>query len=216
VSGFFAVLQSFLLISFLNQAAADQAKPTDKKTDAKSGYVDCSSRDPKALTPILLDPCMQAPVGNLGCGQQIGVLERNGIWLKIALPDGTTRYIANSAVSQVNDKLVVFDAESGIPDQAPPKCPSSHGVRPPRPIFTPDPEYTREASRAHIQGTVSLLLTVDTEGHVSDVKLERKLGHGLDEKAIEAVRRWKFEPGRRDDKPVAVKLSVEVKFSLYN
>ena len=47
------------------------------------------------------------------------------------------------------------------------------------------------------------------------MKVARSLGMGLDQKAIEAVRRWTFEPAMKDDKPVAVQINVEVNFRLY-
>ena len=58
-------------------------------------------------------------------------------------------------------------------------------------------------------------LIVGTDGLPRDVKLTRALGSGLDEKAIEAVRQWKFDPARRNGVPVAVKIDVEVLFRLY-
>jgi TonB family protein len=88
------------------------------------------------------------------------------------------------------------------------------GVSPPRPIHTSDPQYSEEARHAHFQGTCVLWLVVDSEGHPRDIKVARTLGKGLDEKAIEAVRKWKFEPARKDGKPVAVQINVEVTFRL--
>ena len=58
-------------------------------------------------------------------------------------------------------------------------------------------------------------MIVDPNGTPQQVKVTRKLGMGLDEKAIEAVRKWKFEPAMKDGKPVAVQISVEVNFRLY-
>jgi len=60
-----------------------------------------------------------------------------------------------------------------------------------------------------------LSLVVTPEGNTTDIKVTTSLGSGLDEKAIEAVRQWKFEPATKDGKPVAVKVAVEVSFHLY-
>jgi periplasmic protein TonB len=89
------------------------------------------------------------------------------------------------------------------------------GVSPPRALDTPDPEYSEEARKAKYQGTCVLWLIVGPDGKPRDVKVARALGMGLDEKAIQAVRNWKFEPAMKDGKPVAVQINVEVNFRLY-
>lgn len=90
------------------------------------------------------------------------------------------------------------------------------GVTAPVPIFQPDPEYSEEARKAKYQGVVVLTITVGTDGRPRDVRVARSLGLGLDEKAIESVKTWKFEPGRnKDGIPVAVQVNVEVDFHLY-
>ena len=89
------------------------------------------------------------------------------------------------------------------------------GVSAPRVLFQPDPEYSEEARKAKFQGTCVLWLVVSQDGRPRDVRVARSLGMGLDEKAIEAVRQWKFEPAMKDGKPVAVQINVEVNFRLY-
>lgn len=89
------------------------------------------------------------------------------------------------------------------------------GISAPQAISTPDPEYTEEARRAKTQGTCILWLIVDAEGHPRDIRVVRGLGFGLDTKAIEAVKQWRFEPALKDGKPVNVQISVEVGFRLY-
>ncbi len=89
------------------------------------------------------------------------------------------------------------------------------GVSPPKGLYTPDPEYSEEARKAKYQGTVILWLIVGPDGRPRDIKISRSLGMGLDQKAIEAVRNWKFEPAMKDNKPVAVQINVEVNFRLY-
>ena len=89
------------------------------------------------------------------------------------------------------------------------------GVSAPRVLFQPDPEYSEEARKAKFQGTCVLGLIVGPDGRPRDIHVVRSLGLGLDEKAIEAVSRWKFDPAMKDGKPVAVAISVEVDFRLY-
>jgi protein TonB len=89
------------------------------------------------------------------------------------------------------------------------------GVSAPRPLFTPDPEYSEEARKAKYQGTCVLWLVVGSDGKPRDVRIARSLGMGLDEKAIQAVKQWKFEPAMKDGHAVAVQMNVEVSFRLY-
>jgi TonB family protein len=89
------------------------------------------------------------------------------------------------------------------------------GISAPRPIETPDPVYTDEARRAKIQGTCILWLVVDAQGHPRDIRVMRGLGYGLDAKALETVKQWRFEPAKKGGTPVNVQVSVEVVFHLY-
>jgi periplasmic protein TonB len=89
------------------------------------------------------------------------------------------------------------------------------GISAPQAISAPDPDYTEEARRAKKQGTCVLWLIVDAAGQPRDIKVVRGLGLGLDAKALEAVRQWRFHPALKDGKPVDVQISVEVEFHLY-
>ena len=89
------------------------------------------------------------------------------------------------------------------------------GVSAPRPIFTPEPEFSEEARKAKYQGVVVLNIVVGTDGRVHSPRVVRSLGMGLDEKAIEGVKTWKFDPSKKDGRPVAVEMNIEVAFNLY-
>lgn len=88
------------------------------------------------------------------------------------------------------------------------------GVSAPVPIFKVEPEYSEEARKAKFQGTVLLAIVVDEAGKTANVRLIRGIGMGLDEKAMEAVMKWRFRPGYKDGKPVPVQANVEVNFRL--
>jgi TonB family protein len=88
------------------------------------------------------------------------------------------------------------------------------GVSPPSVVTKVEPAYTEEAHNANWQGTVVLQLVVDARGFPQNIKVLRSLGLGLDEKAIEAVAQWRFNPGRKDGKPVPVMATIEVNFRL--
>jgi TonB family protein len=89
------------------------------------------------------------------------------------------------------------------------------GVSGPVPIFQPDPEYSDEARRAKYTGIVMVSLIVDAQGNPQRVRVVRALGMGLDEKAIEAVKQYKFKPAMFQGKPVPVEVNIEVNFQIY-
>ena len=89
------------------------------------------------------------------------------------------------------------------------------GVSAPAIISKVEPSFTEEARRAKKSGTCVLKLIVDTTGHPQNIQVVRPLGFGLDQKAIEAVQQWRFQPGLKDGKPVNVEIGLEVEFRLY-
>jgi TonB family protein len=88
------------------------------------------------------------------------------------------------------------------------------GVSAPSLISKVEPEYSEEARKAKYQGLVLLYVEVDPNGRAQNVRVLRSLGLGLDEKAMEAVKRWRFRPGMKDGRPVTVVATVEVNFRL--
>jgi protein TonB len=88
------------------------------------------------------------------------------------------------------------------------------GVSPPSVVSKVEPEYSEEARKAKWQGTVVLQLVVDEHGLPQQMKVTRSLGMGLDQKAIEAVAKWRFKPGMKDGKAVPVIATIEVNFRL--
>jgi TonB family protein len=89
------------------------------------------------------------------------------------------------------------------------------GVSAPVPIFTPEAEFSDEARRAKYQGVCLISLIVDAQGNPQNPRVVRPLGMGLDEKALEAVRKYKFKPAMKGGSPVPVMMSIEVNFRLY-
>lgn len=88
------------------------------------------------------------------------------------------------------------------------------GVSAPVLIHRVEPEYTEEARAAKYQGTVLLYVEIAPDGTPTNIRIQRGLGLGLDQKAIEALRQWKFKPGEKDGKPVTVAATIEVNFRL--
>jgi TonB family protein len=89
------------------------------------------------------------------------------------------------------------------------------GYTPPTPIHTASPEYSEDARRKKIQGNVRVSVLVNEEGVPVDPRVEKSLGYGLDEKALEAALQYQFRPAMRDGQPVAVRIMIEESFRLY-
>ena len=87
-------------------------------------------------------------------------------------------------------------------------------VAPPKLLFKVEPEYSEEARAAKYQGTTIVSVEIGIDGRARNLKIQRSLGLGLDEKAIEAVNQWRFEPGIRNGQPVTVAATIEVNFRL--
>jgi TonB family protein len=83
-----------------------------------------------------------------------------------------------------------------------------------RTIYAPQPDYTDEARGAGREGSCVVTLIVGLDGKPSNIVVTKKLGMGLDEKAVEAVSKWKFEPGRRYGRPVLTHLTLTLQFRL--
>jgi TonB family protein len=88
------------------------------------------------------------------------------------------------------------------------------GVSAPVLLSKVEPEYSEEARKAKYQGTVLLYIEVDPSGTARNIRVVRSLGLGLDEKAMEAVKKWKFKPGYKNGRPVTVVATIEVNFRL--
>lgn len=89
------------------------------------------------------------------------------------------------------------------------------GVTAPHLTFDPEPEYSDVARKLKYQGTIVLSLVLDPTGTSRNLQITHPLGLGLDERAIDAVKTWKFDPAKKDGVGVPVALSVQVNFRLY-
>jgi periplasmic protein TonB len=89
------------------------------------------------------------------------------------------------------------------------------GISSPIPIYTVEPEFSEEARKAKVAGNVLVNLWVGTDGLPSHVHVIRGVGMGLDEKAVEAVRQYRFKPAMENGKPVLVELNIEVNFQIF-
>jgi protein TonB len=92
----------------------------------------------------------------------------------------------------------------------------AEGVKMPVIVTEVKPDYTPEAKKARIQGLVELSVVVNADGTVGEVKVTKSLDekYGLDQQAVNAMKQWLFTPATKDGKPVAVRVTVEMTFSL--
>src|ERR1700678_1532566 len=144
---------------------------------------------------------------NLGDPKSSAVIPSNGTGSGSGIGSGS-----GGGVGPGNGRVVGPGEEAGIGGGV---FRPGRGVTPPRPIYSPDPEFSEEARKAKYQGTCTLMIVVDTDGKPTNIRVVNSLGMGLDEKALETVRTWRFEPGLKDGHPVKVEMAVEVDFHLY-
>ena len=113
---------------------------------------------------------------------------------------------------------VIGGVVGGVPVAAGPQGPRIYkigdGVSSPKVVSKVDPEYTKEARDAKIEGTVVLETEIHTDGRAHNTRVVRSLYPGLDQNAIDAISQWKFEPGKKDGEPVAVRATIEVNYKL--
>jgi protein TonB len=92
----------------------------------------------------------------------------------------------------------------------------SAGVTLPKCAFCPDPQYSDEAREAKLQGAVTLLVLVGADGRASQIRVVRGIGLGLDDRAVQAIRRWKFVPALDASRhAVPAWVTVEAVFRLF-
>ncbi|HEY1203757.1 MAG: energy transducer TonB [Bryobacteraceae bacterium] len=119
---------------------------------------------------------------------------------------------ANQAGSAVAEKPPVPLLEEPYEPPPMPDWYPSHHVRPPVVISKVEPDYFAEARKRGVQGKVTVGLWVNTNGRPSRLRVLRSLDPELDEKALEAIRQWRFKPALKNGKPVRAPVTVEVDF----
>jgi protein TonB len=88
-------------------------------------------------------------------------------------------------------------------------------VKAPVMLYSVEPEFSEEARKAKFSGNVEVYLIVDERGNPTHVRALRGVGMGLDEKAVEAVKQYKFKPATQNGKPVEVEMYVDVGFQIF-
>jgi TonB family protein len=155
--------------------------------------------DPSAIVPVVNLPMVGDPNGVLGIisggpggPAGIGTGRDGGIGGKTGSGYGE------------GDRPGVGGSSAGFRDD----------VTQPTLLFKVEPEYTDEARKVRLQGSVLLRIVVDERGRAESIVVTQGLGLGLDERAIEAVKKWRFRPGMRGSRPVPTSAIVQVTFRL--
>ena len=122
-------------------------------------------------------------------------------------------------LGQKNDAKQTGGTTEGTNSESGPVFKVGHGVSAPKPKRIEQPELSKQerekAKNAAYQGSVLLWMVVDADGYPRNIKVARGLSPDLDRKAIEAVKKWRFDPAKKDGEAVAVQINVEVNFHLY-
>ncbi|HTW66766.1 MAG TPA: energy transducer TonB [Bryobacteraceae bacterium] len=110
--------------------------------------------------------------------------------------------------------LLLFTVASTLKPQEFPTPLPGQFTTPPKLIHKVEPQYTRSALKAKLEGYVVLRVLVGADGIPSHITISRGLGKGLDRKAIECLKRWRFRPAMRFDQPIPTTIEVEMNFRL--
>jgi len=116
--------------------------------------------------------------------------------LSVLLVIGTATLLAAESKAQTSDQVVAI----------------TDNITAPRLSEVATPDYTAEAKKNRIEGTVTVMIVIDKKGNVVDAQVTKGLGYGLDENAIIAVKEWKYKPAEKDGEPIAVKTEVTLSF----
>jgi TonB family protein len=120
------------------------------------------------------------------------------------------RIQAQSPQQQNHEEALPSELAKVCSDKNPPPC-----ATPPRAISMPSAEFSESGRGKEFNGVCTLSVNVEPDGRTSHIRVLRSVGKDLDEKAIKAVKAWKFKPATLDGKPVTVQIAVQVSFHLY-
>jgi protein TonB len=184
-----------------NQTALPAKRGSPPPTARRTFIPPTSSPHPQLALPVTIAfdiPIQQTSSANIGDPLSqlgVGALGRHG-----------HNGIGNDGCCQG-----IGESQSGPPGLS---VQHGRGITPPQLLSKVEPEFSEEARKAKHQGVVLLSIVVDAGGNVRSIRVLQQLGLGLDEKAVEAVSRWRFRPGLLDGKPVATEATVQVNFQL--
>jgi len=149
-------------------------------------------------------PATPAPVAALGDPTALAGPPSDGTGGRHGIGNGGAGGVGNRSGPSYGD-----GSGNGIPGGAV----TGHTTQPVL-VYKIEPEFSEEARKARVQGVVVLRVEIDERGKVGRIEVTQPMGLGLDEKAVEAVRQWRFRPAMRNGRPVAAPALIEVSFHL--
>jgi len=203
----------------------------DKKYDQAMGYLQraetASDSNRATAEPIVWMAIVRDRQGML---DEADALYRKAIWQDHDYPNGpaaTTdqELYANflrrqhretelgALTSQIEDERRSLRERSSV-SPSPGVYRIESGMKPPKVISKVEPGYTEEARVAKYEGTVVISVEVGVDGRAHNLHVLRELGLGLDDKALDAVNEWQFQPALKDGQPLPVLATIEVNFRL--
>ena len=178
----------------------------DSKSEVPFATFAATMKQARANTPILMVPPPLAPTSPPPGGVIGGISD--------GVPAGTGGGIPTGSGGGIGSASGVGVGRTSPGAEVSGAYTIGGGVSAPSVIKQVQPDYSEQARKARLQGTVIVALVVDETGKPRDLRVIRPLGLGLDEKAMVAVRQWMFKPGMKDGKSVATQATIEVTFRL--
>ena len=165
---------------------------------------------------MFLTACKTHQLGTFPCGHKIEVLKQMGQMFKVRTSAGSIVFVNADVVSQEAEQFTPVPIEADPAPHCDVKVPDydSNKNRPPRVVSKYEPDYPATAPRTSDQKVVNLALVVGVDGQPNNVRVESSPGKDFAKNAIEAVRKWKFDPGLKNGQPVEMPIRIEVTFRL--
>jgi TonB family protein len=121
-------------------------------------------------------------------------------------------FLCTAGSTRAQEKSTASQGSQPFLKQCTARNPQPCADKPPRIIYAPAPECSKEAHKKRIDGTVVLEIVVGTDGLVNGISVVQPLGFGLEEAATKAVKTWRFKPGKSLGNPAPVQMRVEAEF----
>ena len=210
-------VEAGVLVRAVNPTVPADASPKQRRGDVVLRATVASSGNVQDVTVVTGEPALTGPAIDAVRRWQFAPCIQDGRPVESQITVTVSYDLSRSASASADESSsvprepqedVVHEIEQGQVFQL------RDGLTFPKDLGMPNPEYSEAAQKARLQGDVLLGVVVDTNGKARSVWVVQTLGQGLDEKSVEAVRRWSFTPATKHGKPVPVLINLAVPFRL--
>jgi TonB family protein len=129
---------------------------------------------------------------------------------ELKLDPATSGCVSNAAITQ--DKPPTSSSSTTGQSSGKQVYRVSGDVKPPRVISGPQPNYPQQARKGHVAGPIVIWMVIDSDGRTRDIQVQRGISSELDQAAVEAAEKWRFEPATKEGKPVSVRIAIQFDF----